>query len=167
MPHSVYSHLWGTIAMISVFLSITLYFFGLQEFFLTDVLKIRLQEICDDVSTSLTELIELKIASNSTGFTVKSLDIPTGIKEKGYYLEIKVDNNNRIYIYARTLTYPYIESTSKLLIKHSSYVSVLSPGEYNNIVVEDVLFSGVNNPIIIVFRDIDGTIKIGLGRLRG
>lgn len=154
----MFSHILGTIALISILLSLTLVFAWIQDFNKINTIKIKLGEITNYVASeiiSVSALSNLGEISGTNNYYYVKLDIPKTIEGYAYNLTI-IKQNGKYYLKAYLTLKTWVSTQTELSFSEGGYIEPLysGKGEIDNtgIFYSSEIQSSVVEPLIICFN---------------
>ncbi|MEM1547383.1 MAG: hypothetical protein QXP91_13115 [Candidatus Methanomethylicia archaeon] len=172
MPHPIFSHVIGTsmliILSIIMVASITMIVLIVQ----IDNLKVRMQEVVENIASTITEVITITNSSGINKYIVKEISIPKDLEEKGFIISLGQDSSGW-YVEAHMPTAPWINVKTPLnwaleSINVNMDEKILEidgkPIRINGYVIKatNQLRSGYLKPVVWCIKT-SQRVKIGLG----
>jgi len=164
MPHPVYSHIFGTLALIAMMISVSLFAEGILYISYLQTQKARLSEVAESVARELVEIVSVHTLGEG-GFTYMQLKIPQTIGGSAYIIKLEELDENRLLV--------------KVCLQHNEIVKVVAVPNFGtgtihvvNITVIDTsrqieygpeLYVPCKKPIVFVLRK-DNKYYIALGK---
>jgi len=105
MPHPVYSHLFGTIALIGMMLSVGVFAYGIATQVYFETQQARLAEVAEAAAREVVEIVSLHTLGEG-GFTYMDLHVPQTVGGEAYRLRLEEMEENRMAVVAE-LQYGY------------------------------------------------------------
>ncbi|MEM1547392.1 MAG: hypothetical protein QXP91_13160 [Candidatus Methanomethylicia archaeon] len=172
MPHPILSHVIGTsmliILSIIIVASITMIVLIVQ----IDSLKTRLQEVVENIASTITEIVTIMNCSSVNRYIIKEISIPKDLEEKGFIISLESDSSGYC-VKAYMPTAPWINIKTPLNWALEKIIVNTDEGELeineeeisiNGYVVykTNQLRSGYLKPLVWCIKTEKG-IEVGLG----
>jgi len=103
MPSPVFSHIWGTLGLISIMMVISLYATGVLGIISAQIHEVELSEIAESVAREAVELISIHTLGEG-GFTYMELNVPQTIDDEGYVIELAEKSDGHIIVKVRLMS---------------------------------------------------------------
>jgi len=133
-----------------------------------DIVKTRLQEVAENIASTVIEVITLVNSSSKTQYIVKELTLPKDFEEKGYTVKLSNDPSGW-YVEAYLSTLKWINAKAPLNwnieainVETADRETELKVNQYTIHTVSE-LRSGYGRPVVYCIRNSDGSLKVGLG----
>jgi hypothetical protein len=174
----VIPHIFGTIALLSMFFTVGTYYNGFFNQLNSEAYKAQLRQVSEYVSSNLIDLVVLSRLSSRDVFLVKTIDVPSEIGNRFYrisLLEVQSSYREDTLKVASELESLGIYSTADLPWPKSSYIDI-----YNNQSITtrygdglDISYNVTSNmanknehvQLVVWCQKIDNLIILGLGVL--
>jgi len=97
MSHPVFSHLIGTMALISAMIIVSLFVEGILYVAFIQTQEARLAEVAEAVAREIVEIVSVHTLGEG-GFTYMDLTIPQLLGEAAYKIELQESGENRLVV---------------------------------------------------------------------
>ncbi|MEM2448819.1 MAG: hypothetical protein QXT14_07725 [Candidatus Bathyarchaeia archaeon] len=158
--------------MCSIFVitSFILLGFGIQM----DLVKPQLLEVAEYTASTIVDLVTLANQTDAQPLTlVKELKIPPSVAERGFTINLTSQGKHAyVRVYLTFLTPVAVEapinlnSSQEAIIVSSTEKASPEVNKYlseRNVLIKNVLYSGLEHPVVWCVKDSKGVIYIGLG----
>jgi len=75
MPHTVFSHIWGTLGLLSIMIIVSLYAEGILNIISLQIHRTELKEVAESVAKEIIEVVSIHTLGEED-FTLMDLNIP-------------------------------------------------------------------------------------------
>ena len=165
MPHPVFSHLFGTLALVGMMLAIGVFAYAVTTNAYLESQRARLAEVAEAAAREVMEIVSLHTLGEG-GFTYMDLHVPQTVGGDAYRLRLLEVEENRIAVVAE-LQYGYAVRVVVVPNFGSGAVRVLQEelerGEY---VFGSALCMPCADPVVAVISR-GGDYYVALGRRAG
>ncbi|MEM1547049.1 MAG: hypothetical protein QXP91_11430 [Candidatus Methanomethylicia archaeon] len=113
MPHPILSHVIGTTMLVILSIIIVASISMLVLIVQIDNLKVRMQEVVENIASTIIEVITITNSSSVNKYVVKEISIPKDLEEKGFIISLEKDSSGW-YVRAHMPTAPWINVKTPL-----------------------------------------------------
>ena len=153
MPHPVFSHLFGTLALIAIMVIVSLFAEAMLYVAFLQTQRTRLAEVAESVAREIVEIVSIHTLGEG-GFTYMNLKIPQTVGGAAYIIELEDVEENRLLVKVR-LQHHQVVKVVVVPNFGSGAVRVLNHTVIDNtrgIEYGPVLYVPCKNPIVVIIR---------------
>ncbi|RLE74967.1 MAG: hypothetical protein DRJ56_06485 [Thermoprotei archaeon] len=162
MPHPVYSHLFGTVALIGIMVAVGAFVHAVATQAYFDTQRARLAEVAESVAREVVEIASLHTLGEG-GFTYMDLHLPQTVGGDAYTVRLVEVEENRVAVIAE-LQYGYAIRVIVVPNFGSGALRVLEGElELGGFVFSDALRVPCERPVVAVIS-MGGEYYVALGR---
>lgn len=171
------SHLIGTVALMSLFITAGLSYAIITSYIESDVYKQQLQQISENVALNLVEMMNLiKFAKYSSGYMIKAIDLPSDLGGRAYVVQLVNDTSQWGHVHAFLSTQKGLSADSTIpfnseagteiqLFTNATVQHIQAGIDNTTIACSGTVYGG--NEIVIwaqpIWNDENYSITIGIG----
>ncbi|HEY9754163.1 MAG TPA: hypothetical protein V6C97_03255 [Oculatellaceae cyanobacterium] len=176
-------HIIGTVALIGLVISASLFYTLFTGSVQDDSRKKQLGQISESVALNIEEMINLaKFSKYSTGYMVKTFDLPTAVGDQPYKVQLMNDSVKGVYVHtylasqptvAADSTIPYNSADTPIRVETTASTYKIEAGADNTTITCSGIIYGKSSSAVwanLNWTSTENTpdlITIGLGWLSG
>lgn len=108
-------HIIGTVALISLVVSASLFYSIFTGSVQDNSREKQLGQISESVALNIEEMINLaKFSKYSTGYMVKTFDLPTAVGDQPYKVQLMNDSSKGVYVHVFLASQPSVHADSSV-----------------------------------------------------